>query len=54
VLGITLAGLGWAIVPFLDDPQGRGRRARVWTWVGIIAIVYVLVFTWLTYRDVKR
>jgi quinol-cytochrome oxidoreductase complex cytochrome b subunit len=53
ILGITVAGLGWAAVPFLDDPKGRGQRARLWTWIGVVAIVYIIVFTWLTYRDVK-
>jgi len=50
ILGIGLAGALWLVVPFLDAPDGRGTRGRVWTLVGWLAIVYIVVFTLLMYR----
>ena len=34
---------------FLDDPSGRGPRARLWSAFGGLAIAYVIVFTVLVY-----
>jgi cytochrome b6 len=50
IVGFGLAGLVWVMVPFLDAPDGRGPRARLWTAIGMLAIVYVIVFTLLVYR----
>lgn len=49
IVGFGLAGLVWALVPFLDTPDGRGRRARIWSLIGVLAVVYVIVFTVLVY-----
>jgi cytochrome b6 len=50
IVGFGLAGLVWALVPFLDTPDGRGARARAWNVVGVLAMLYVIVFTLLVYR----
>jgi uncharacterized membrane protein len=50
IVGFGLAALVWALVPFLDSPDGRGPRARVWSVVGVLAMLYVVVFTLLVYR----
>ena len=50
IVGFGLAALVWALVPFLDTPDGRGARARVWNVVGVLAMLYVIVFTLLVYR----
>ena len=50
IVGFGAAGLVWALVPFLDSRDGRGARARFWSAVGALAIVYVIVFTLLVYR----
>jgi len=50
IVGFGLAGLVWALAPFLDASDGRGARARFWSVVGALAIVYVIVFTLLAYR----
>ena len=40
----------YEVITFLDAPDGRGTRGRVWTLVGWLAIVYIVVFTMLMYR----
>jgi cytochrome b6 len=50
IVGFGLAGLVWALVPFLDSRDGRGSRARLWSAVGVLAMLYVIVFTLLVYR----
>ncbi len=50
ILGIGLAALVWLVVPLLDDPLGRGGRARFWRVVGVAAIIYIAVLTGLAYR----
>jgi quinol-cytochrome oxidoreductase complex cytochrome b subunit len=49
ILGIGAAAGVWAAAPFLDSPDGRGPRARLWTALGVLAIVYIVVFTLLVY-----
>jgi len=49
-VGFGLGALVWALVPFLDAPDGRGPRARVWNVIGVLAMVYVIIFTLLVYR----
>jgi cytochrome b6 len=53
ILGIGLAALVWAAVPFLDHPKGEGARGRAWTLAGTVAIIYMVIFTLLMYRPVK-
>jgi cytochrome b6 len=53
ILGIGLAGVVWLLAPFLDDPRGIGRRGRLWSALGVIAIVYVVSFTLIVYRGGK-
>jgi quinol-cytochrome oxidoreductase complex cytochrome b subunit len=50
IVGFGLAGVVWALVPFLDAPDGRGARARFWSVIGVLAMLYVVVFTLLVYR----
>ena len=49
IVGFGLAAVVWAAVPFLDAPDGRGTRARLWSLVGMLAIAYVILFTVLVY-----
>ncbi len=49
IVGIGIAALLWTLAPFLDDPKGTGTRGRIWTAIGALALVYVIVFTVLTY-----
>jgi cytochrome b6 len=53
IAAIGVAALAWTLVPFLDDPGGAGRRARVWTAIGIGVVIYVVGMTLLVYRPVR-
>ena len=53
ILGIGLGGALWVAAPFLDDPQGQGRRARIWSTAGVVVILVILALTLLVYRPVK-
>jgi quinol-cytochrome oxidoreductase complex cytochrome b subunit len=50
IVGFGLGALVWTLVPFLDAPDGRGPRARAWNVIGVLAMLYVIVFTLLVYR----
>jgi cytochrome b6 len=48
VLGIVLfgvVGLLWMLIPFWDRESARGGRNRKITYIGIFAILYIVVFT---------
>lgn len=48
VLGIMLfgiAGLLWMAVPFWDRKSAKGERNRVVTYIGLFAVVYIIIFT---------
>ncbi len=48
VLGILLfgiAGLLWMLVPFWDRKSSRGEANRLITYVGLFAVIYIIVFT---------
>jgi cytochrome b6 len=53
IAGIGLGGAVWLLAPFLDDPRGRGQRARTMTALGVVALVYIVGFTLLVYRGAK-
>jgi cytochrome b6 len=48
IAGILLfgsAGLLWLLVPFLDRTSEAGKRNRLLAYIGIAAIIYILIFT---------
>ncbi|UCF18148.1 MAG: cytochrome b N-terminal domain-containing protein [Gemmatimonadota bacterium] len=49
ILGFLVAGLLLLILPFLDRRSARGESSRLFTWIGVALIVYVLVLTFLGY-----
>ncbi len=51
ILGFSLAGILFLMIPFLDRQTARGRPSKLFTWIGIGIIVYILV---LTYWDTRR
>jgi cytochrome b6 len=42
---LALAGAFWLVVPFLDRRSARGERSPLFTWLGILALGFVVVFT---------
>lgn len=52
VLGILLfsaAGLLWTLIPFWDRKTLRGEKSRFINYIGIFAIVYIILFTIIGY-----
>jgi quinol-cytochrome oxidoreductase complex cytochrome b subunit len=49
ILGIGVGAALWALVPFLDDPRGVGGRARLWTTIGVVAILLISGLTLMVY-----
>jgi cytochrome b6 len=49
ILAFALGGLFVLLIPFLDRRGARGDRSRMFTWIGIAIIVYMLVLTYLGY-----
>ncbi|HMH52111.1 MAG TPA: cytochrome bc complex cytochrome b subunit [Candidatus Acidoferrum sp.] len=49
VLGFGLGGLFLLLIPVLDRRTARGEPSRLFFWIGIALIVYMLVLTYLGY-----
>ncbi len=49
VLGFSLLGLLLFLVPFIDRKAARGEPNRLFTWIIIATIVYIIVLTYLGY-----
>jgi cytochrome b6 len=49
IIGFTLAGLLLLLVPFLEKRSARGEPSRLFTWIVVGAIVYMIVLTYLGY-----
>jgi len=49
ILGFALAGLLLLLIPVLDRRGARGESSKVFTWIIIGAIVYIIVLTYLGY-----
>jgi len=49
VMGFGLGGLALLLIPFLDRRAARGESSPMFTGIGIIIIVYIIVLTYLGY-----
>jgi cytochrome b6 len=49
ILGFGFAGILWSLIPFWDRRSAHGERNRFITYVGIFAVMYIIVFTILGY-----
>jgi cytochrome b6 len=49
VVGFGLGGLLLLLVPFLDRRAMRGEPGRLFTWIGVLIILYMIVLTYLGY-----
>ena len=52
VIGFGLGGLFLLLVPFLDRRTARGEPSHLFTMIGIMVIVYMIVLTYLGYTEV--
>ena len=49
ILGFGLGGLFLLLIPTLDRRTARGEPSRLFTWIGIAIIAYMLLLTYLGY-----
>ncbi len=49
VFGFAIAGGIWVLLPFFDSKSNRGEFNRLYTIIGIAAVVYMVVFTIIGY-----
>jgi cytochrome b6 len=49
IVGFGLGGLFLLLIPFLDRRAARGQPSPLFTWVGVLVIVYIVVLTYLGY-----
>ena len=49
ILAFGLGGLFLLLIPILDRRTARGQPSRLFTWVGIAIILYMVLFTILGY-----
>ncbi len=49
VFGFALAGLVWILLPFFDKKSGRGEPNRLYTIIGVLVIIYIIVLTIIGY-----
>lgn len=45
ILTFGIAGLLWVLVPFWDSKSSRGERNRLMNYLGIFAVMYILILT---------
>ena len=48
-LGVLVVSLVWLLIPFLDRKASRGERSPWFTYLGIVAILYMVTMTLLAY-----
>ena len=49
IVGFGVGGLFLALIPFLDRRTARGEASRLFTWIGVAIILYMVVLTYLGY-----
>ncbi|KPJ96181.1 MAG: cytochrome bc complex cytochrome b subunit [Gemmatimonas sp. SG8_17] len=49
ILGFALGGVLFLLIPLLDRRTARAEPSRLFTWIGVGIIVYVVVLTYLGY-----
>ena len=49
ILAFLVGGLFWMLVPFLDRRAGKEKKSPAFSWIGLIALLYIIVMTALTY-----
>ncbi|OGL05101.1 MAG: cytochrome bc complex cytochrome b subunit [Candidatus Rokubacteria bacterium RIFCSPLOWO2_02_FULL_68_19] len=52
VVGFGVGGLVLLLIPFLDRRTARGEPSRLFTWIGLAIILYMIALTYLGYTEV--
>jgi cytochrome b6 len=51
VMGFGVGGLFLLLIPFLDRRTARGEPSHLFTWIGVVLILYMIVLTYLGYTE---
>ncbi|MFQ5797194.1 MAG: cytochrome bc complex cytochrome b subunit [Bacteroidota bacterium] len=51
ILAFGVAGVLWTLVPFWDIQSNRGQKGRFITYLGIFAVMYIILLTGFGYLD---
>ncbi|MEO6939425.1 MAG: cytochrome bc complex cytochrome b subunit [Candidatus Kapaibacterium sp.] len=54
VVGFTLVLIFWTFVPWLDKRSKHHKKSPLFTWIGIVAIAYIVGLTVLAYMSVAE
>lgn len=54
VVGFGVVALFWTFIPWLDRKANQNKRSPLFTWVGVIAIVYMVAMTSWAYVAVDQ
>jgi cytochrome b6 len=49
VFGFALAGMAWVLLPFFDKKSIRGESNKIYTAIGILVVIYMVVLTAIGY-----
>lgn len=49
VFGFAMAAMIWIVLPFFDRRSNRGEFNRLFTVIGVVALLYIIVFTVIGY-----
>ncbi len=49
ILMFSLAGVLWFFIPFWDRQSARGQQSRFVNYLGLFAVLYIILFTILGY-----
>jgi len=49
VFGFAIAGFVWVLLPFFDRKSNRGEPNRLYTVIGVLVVVYIVVLTLIAY-----
>ena len=49
IFGFMIGGLIWMLIPYLDRKAAKEKKSRVFTLIGIVVVIYIIVMTAVTY-----
>ena len=44
-----IGGLLWMLIPYLDRKAAKERKSHLFTLIGLVVLIYMIVFTAITY-----